>query len=125
MNLLKSNVMKCGLVTALFACSVSLAAAQDMESIARDLKEAQQRLTAQRESIAAEKPELGKAFEQMRASLIEKRRLARIARMAQADRDALLKGLEKKHYLSAQNDDYVDRQLHDYGLMLETFLLPG
>lgn len=117
--------MKCGLVAALLASSVSLAAAQDMESVTRDLKEAQQQLTTQRESIAAEKPELGKAFEQTRASLIEKRRQARIARMAQADRDALLKGLEKKHYLSAQNDDYVDRQLNDYGLMLETFLLPG
>ena len=125
MNLLKSNLMKLRYLTALFACSVSLATAQEMESISRDLKDAQQRLTAQREFIADEKPELAKSFEQTRASLITKRRQARIARMAKADRDALLKGLEQTHYLSAQNDDYVSRQLKDYGLMFETFLLPG
>ncbi len=117
--------MKHGYLIALLAASVSFASAQDMESVTRDLKDAQQRLSAQRKLIAGEKPELGKSFEQTRASLIAKRRLARIARMAKVDRDTLLKGLEQKHYLSAQNDDYVDRQLRDYGLMLETFLLPG
>ena len=125
MNLLKSNPMKHGYLIALLAATVSFASAQNMESLTGDLKEAQQRLSAQRESIAGEKPVLAKSFEQTRASLIAKRRLARIARMAKVDRDALLKGLEQKHYLSAQNDDYVDRQLRDYGLMLETFLLPG
>jgi len=94
-------------------------------SIRTDLVEAQNRLTQQREVIAGEKPQLAQKFDKIRAELIEKRRLARIARMAQADREALLKELEKKHYLSVQNDTFVDSQLRDFGLAMETFFLPG
>lgn len=93
--------------------------------ITQDLKAAQKRLSTQRDAIASEKPGLAKSFEQTRADLVEKRRKARIARMAKEDRAALMKELEKKHYLSAQNFTYVNGQLNDYGLMLETFLLPG
>ena len=104
---------------------VALPKSQVVESIQKDLADAQQRLTQQREKIAAEKPKLAKSFDQMRADLIEKRRLVRIARMAKADRDAMLKALEKKHYVAAQNDQFIDSQLRDYGLMMETFFLPG
>jgi len=110
---------------AAMACAVTFVSAQDMESVTRDLKDAQQRLTTERERIAAEKPELAKEFDLTRASLIEKRRKARIARMAKADRATMLKELEKKHYRSAQDFTYTDGQLKDYGLMMETFLLPG
>lgn len=125
MNLPPSKRMKIFTTIAVMACFVSLASAQEMESITRDLKDAQHRLTIQRELIAAEKPKLGKQFEQTRASLIEKRRKTRIARMAKEDRANMLKELEKKHYRSAQDFTYIDTQLNDYGLMLETFLLPG
>ena len=93
--------------------------------ITQDLNDAQARLTIQRDEIASEKPGVAQAFEQTRAELIEKRRKARIARMAKEDRAELIKELEKKHYGSAQNYTYVDGQLNDYGLILETFLLPG
>lgn len=100
-------------------------AAQTVADITKDLKDAQSRLAAQRSEIAGEKPGLAKSFEEARADLVEKRRKARIARMAKEDREALIKELEKKHYLSAQDFTFVDGQLNDYGLMLETFLLPG
>lgn len=99
--------------------------AQDLTSIEKDLTRARKQLNEQRAAIAAEKPGLAKTFAATRASLVEKRRKARLARMSAADRDALLKELEKKHYLSSQDHTYVDGQLRDYGLKLETFLLPG
>ncbi|BDS08304.1 flagellar motor protein MotA [Oceaniferula spumae] len=108
----------------LIAASGSLFA-QDLTSIEKDLKKAQQELTDQRAAIAAEKPALAKSFDAVRSELVEKRRKARIARMTVADRDALLKELEHKHHLSGQDHSYVDGQLRDYGLKLETFLLPG
>lgn len=93
--------------------------------LTQDLKDAQLRLRLQREQMASEKPKLGKDFENARASLMALRRKARIARMAKEDRVAMLKELEKKHYLSEQDYTFVSRQLNDYGLMMETFLLPG
>lgn len=91
----------------------------------KDLDSARERLTRQREAIAAEKPIMGKSFHATRADLVEKRRKVRIARMAKYDRDALLRELEKKHHSYAQDHDYIAGQLLDYGLKFETFLLPG
>ena len=106
--------------------TLSLAAtAQDLTSIEKDLKKAQQELTAARDAIAAEKPELAKSFDLTRADLLEKRRTARIARMSVADRKELFRELEKKHYLSEQDYTFVEGKLRDYGLTWETFLLPG
>lgn len=118
--------MKKFLITSAFAWAcIGLLHAQSFEGIRRDLDGARQRLNKQREVIAAEKPVLAKTFEETRADLLEKRRKVRIARMAKADRDVLLKELEKSHYVSAQDHSYIDGQLRDYGLKLETFLLPG
>lgn len=99
--------------------------AQDLESIRKDLNDAQKRLTEQRAAMASEKPALGKTFNITRAELVEKRRKMRIVRMAKSDRDALLKELEKRHYASDQDFSFVDSKLRDYGLKIDTFLLPG
>lgn len=104
---------------------VSMVSAQDLESIRKDLEDAQKRLTEQRETIASEKPQLAKSFHATHAELVEKRRKVRIARMAKADRETLLKELEKKHYTFAQDHTFVVNKLRDYGLKLDTFLLPG
>jgi biopolymer transport protein ExbB len=116
------TALTCGILTLL---CVGPVVAQDRVPIRKDLDDALARLTSQRDAIAAEKPALAKAFDETRASLLEKRRKVRIARMAKSDRDNLLKELEKKHYTSGQDHTYVDGQLRDYGLKLETFLLPG
>ncbi|MGB1936005.1 MAG: MotA/TolQ/ExbB proton channel family protein [Akkermansiaceae bacterium] len=110
------------------ACMLALcgsSAGQDLQSIQKDLDEAIARLSKQREVIAAEKPTLGQSFQTTRADLLEKRRKVRIARMAQSDREIILKELEKKQYTYAQDHDYILGQLGDYGLKFETFLLPG
>ena len=108
----------------LFACTVS-SGAQDLTSIRKDLDSATVKLSKQRDKIAAEKPNLAKLFDTTRASLLEKRRIVRIARMTKSDRESLLKELQKKHYASEQDANYTDGQLRDYGLKFETFLLPG
>lgn len=99
--------------------------AQGIDSIRKDLDDARARLAGQRESVAVEQVATGKAFEAVRAELMEKRRKVRIARMAKSDRDAMLKELEKKQYGYAQDHDFTAGQLRDYGLKFETFLLPG
>jgi len=125
MNPLNSISVNIVSTLAAMVCAVTFVSAQDMGLVTRDLKDAQQRLTTERERIAAEKPELAKKFDLTRASLIEKRRKVRIARMAKEHRATMLKELKKKHYRSAQDFTYTDGQLKDYGLMMETFLLPG
>ncbi|MGJ8677911.1 MAG: MotA/TolQ/ExbB proton channel family protein [Akkermansiaceae bacterium] len=100
-------------------------AAQDMSSIRKDLDKAQQRLTEQRQNIAVEKPLIAGKFEETRAQLLEKRRKARLARMAVADRDALLADLKTQQVLAEQDHQYTMGLMRDYGLRLETFLLPG
>ena len=99
--------------------------AQDLTSIEKDLQKAQRNLAAERAIIAEEKPELAKSFDTVRAELIEKRRKVRIARMSVADREVLFKELERKHYVSSQDHTFVSGKLRDYGLSMETFLLPG
>ncbi len=100
-------------------------AQQQVAVIHKDLKDAQTRLASQRAAIAEEKPALAKEFEEVRVRLLEQRRKVRIARMAKDDRQTLIKELEKKQYQLAQDHQFADRQLGDYGLILETFLLPG
>ena len=95
------------------------------DSIESDLKKAQQALTQQRAEIALEKPPLAKSFATVRADLVEKRRQVRIARMTVADRAEMFSELKKKHYLASQDHNFVLGKLKDYGLTLETFLLPG
>jgi biopolymer transport protein ExbB len=112
-------------IAAIALTLVTAAVAQDLESINKDLAGARQRLVEQREEIAAGKSVVGKTFHATRAELMQKRRKVRIARMAKSDRDALLEELEKKHYTYGQDHDFTTSQLRDYGLKLETFLLPG
>lgn len=99
--------------------------ADPTEDARKDLTAAQKKLTELREKIAEEKPVIGKEFDQIRGELIEQRRKARIARMAESDRNALLKELKQKHYQSAQDHTFVTGKLRDYGLAFETFLYPG
>ncbi|MGB1260985.1 MAG: MotA/TolQ/ExbB proton channel family protein, partial [Akkermansiaceae bacterium] len=54
-----------------------------------------------------------------------KRRQANLARMRKQDRDALLKELERDVHLSAQDFQFNEGQLRDYGLKLETFMHLG
>jgi len=111
------NVSPLIVAFALLPCSVSFVSAEKLasdppaalplESIQKDIKDAQQRLTQQREVIASWRNRLSKL---VRSSL----------------KNGVRRGsLGKKHYTAAQNDVFTDSQLRDYGLMLETFLLPG
>lgn len=112
-------------IAALLLATVLPLIGQDLSSIQKDLDDSISRLAKQREIIATEKPAMGARFQATRSELLEKRRKVRIARMAKSDRDALLKELEKKQYVYTQDHDYMIGLLRDYGLKLETFLLPG
>lgn len=99
--------------------------ANPAEEVRKDLEVAQKELTEVRDSIAAEKPAMAKQFNNVQHELLEKRRKARIARMAESDRKTLLRELEKKRHLSEQDHVFVTGKLRDYGLAFETFLFPG
>lgn len=113
------------IITLFLLAGAAVSHASPAEEARRDLEGAQKRLAEQRESIAAEKPALAKKFYEVQSGLLEKRRKARLARMAESDRKALLKELEKTHHLSAQDHVFVTDKLRDYGLQFETFLFPG
>lgn len=112
-------------IAALLLATLLPSIGQDLSSIQKDLDDAIKRLAEQREKIATEKPAMGQSFQTIRGELIDKRRKVRIARMAKSDRATLLKELEKKQHVYSQDHDYIIGLLRDYGLKLETFLLPG
>lgn len=99
--------------------------AQDIPSIKKDIIKAQKHLLDQRESIASERPELIKTFQEIQNKLQGKRRKMRLARMEEYELDEILKSLKSKHYLYSQDYSFIEKLLRDYSLRVDTFLLPG
>lgn len=91
----------------------------------RDLVTAIAKLEATREKIAAEKPELSAKFHEVEKKLAEKRRLLRIARMGEADRERELRILNRDLATRKQDANYIAGLLKDHALKVETLAKPG
>ena len=116
-------------LVALF-CSLGSLRAQTQVSKAlietkRDLVTAIAKLEATREKIAAEKPELSAKFHEVEKKLAEKRRLLRIARMGEADRERELRILNRDLATRKQDANYIAGLLKDHALKVETLAKPG
>lgn len=90
-----------------------------------DLVTAIAKLEATREKIAAEKPELSAKFHEVEKKLAEKRRLLRIARMGEADRERELRILNRDLATRKQDANYIAGLLKDHALKVETLAKPG
>ena len=78
-----------------------------------------------RREIADEKPALAREFAETERELREKRRLVRIARTSQADRDAETRQLERDRLARRQDATYLAGLLKEHALRTDTLATPG
>lgn len=82
-------------------------------------------LNAVRQKITSEKPALAREFAEIELELREKRRLTRIARTTQADRDAEVRQLERDRATRSQDAAYLAGLLKEHALRTDTLATPG
>ncbi len=90
-----------------------------------DLKAAIAKLDKTRAEIAAEKPTFTEKFNAVELQLGEKRRLLRIARMGEEDRQRELRILQRDQATRAQDASYIAGLLRDHALKVQTLAKPG
>ena len=90
-----------------------------------DLKAAMAKLEKTRESIAGEKPKISAEFNAVEQQLSEKRRLLRIARMGEQDRQRELRILQRDLATRTQDANYIAGLLKDHALKVQTLAKPG
>ncbi len=102
---------------------VNVAAA--LENARKERGAALVELDATRTRIGAEKPGLAREFAEVELELREKRRLARIARTSQSDRDAEIRQLERDRATRRQDASYLAGLLKEHALRTDTLATPG
>lgn len=90
-----------------------------------DLKQALSNLEKTRQAIAAEKPKLNTDFRETEQSLLEKRRLVRIARLSKEDRAQEIRQLQNDLSTRRQDATYLSGLLKDHALKTATLANPG
>lgn len=90
-----------------------------------DLNQAVSTLEKTRQAIAAEKPGLTTNFRVTEQSLLEKRRLVRIARLSKEDRAQELRQLQNDLSTRRQDATYLAGLLKDHALKTATLANPG
>ena len=101
------------------------ALAEALESARAERSEAMEALDQIRQRIAEEKPVLAREFAEIELELGEKRRLVRIARASQADRDAEVRQLERDRATRRQDATYLAGLLKEHALRTDTLATPG
>jgi len=102
---------------------VDLAKAVETARAERD--DALAKLDAARARIAEDKPGLAREFAETELELREKRRLIRIARTSQGDRDAEIRQLERERATRRQDASYLAGLLKEHALRADTLATPG
>jgi len=107
-------------------CSFTTAFAQDqLDQIKKDLKSSNSKLTAQREKVADERISLSSQLTQTQDELITKRRLARLARMSDADRKESMRQLELNAAAQVREKQFLSNQVGSYTGKFAATLLKG
>ena len=102
------------------------AALQDaLEKARAERTQAVESLDQIRQRISEEKPALAREFAETELQLREKRRLTRIARTTQADRDAEVRQLERDRATRRQDATYLAGLLKEHALRTDTLSTPG
>lgn len=96
-----------------------------MKEIEADISSAQETLIEQRKKLAEEQKTLSKQLTKLQNEVLEKRRLADIARRSVSDNAFFLKSLRDKEFASSRAADTLNDELRVYGMQLETKRLPG
>lgn len=90
-----------------------------------DLEKAIATLDKTRAAIAAEKPKFSGEFNEVEQQLREKRRLLRIARMGEEDRQREIRILQRDLATRSQDANYIAGLLKDHALKVQTLAKPG
>ena len=98
---------------------------QALKQAESDLIQSLSLLEKTRQQIASEKPKLTANFRKTEQDLLEKRRLARIARMSREDRMIELRQLQSDLSTRTQDASYLAGLLKDYALKVTTLKTPG
>ncbi len=98
---------------------------QALKQAESDLAQALSTLEKTRQQIASEKPKITADFRKTEQELLEKRRLARIARMSREDRMIELRQLQSDLNTRHQDANYLAGLLKDHALKITTLNIPG
>jgi len=116
----------------LLVASIGAVEGEDVASIAAALEQARAERTAAVEALdlvrvrlSEEKPLLAREFAEVELELRDKRRLVRIARTSQADRDAEIRQLERDRATRRQDASYLAGLLKEHALRIDTLATPG
>ncbi|MEM1083041.1 MAG: MotA/TolQ/ExbB proton channel family protein [Verrucomicrobiota bacterium] len=112
-------------VALILPVSAEVTVEQALVTSKKDLAAVLSSLEGTRETIAAEKPELAKEFEEVGLELREKRRLVRIARMSREDRELAMRELQRDLKIRSQDAAYLAGLLKDQALKIQTVTGPG
>jgi len=130
--MISRTVQRLILPVAMFAVSSGAMADEDAASIAAALEKARSERTeavaaldAVRVGISGEKPALAREFAEVELELREKRRLVRIARTSQSDRDAEIRQLERDRATRRADASYLAGLLKEHALRTDTLAAPG
>ena len=88
-----------------------------------DLEKAIATLDKTRAAIAAEKPKFSSEFNEVEQQLREKRRLLRIARMGEEDRQREIRILQRDLATRSQDANYIAGLLKDHALKVQTLAM--
>jgi len=94
--------------------SISLVSAQTsatLEAVKKDLRVSSKKLTEYRESVTAEKIELAQKLTTTQVELTEKRRKAKLAEMANADRKEIITKLQYEASAKTREVDFLESQI--------------
>ncbi|MFU8892055.1 MAG: MotA/TolQ/ExbB proton channel family protein [Luteolibacter sp.] len=126
------NLQRLLVVAGMLTFSIGVMAEQDAAAVAAALDKARaERVVAMREldtvraGISDEKPARARQFAEVELELREKRRLARIARTSEADRDAEIRQLERDRATRRQDAFYLAGLLKEHALRTDTLSTPG
>lgn len=109
-----------------FALCLPLGAQDKVTSkVKSDLDEAQKRLTAQRESQAAERRELSEKITARQQELLVTRRQAELSRRSITDQEAFIHKLRNKEYGSKTEVQTLGESLRSFGVQQFANRLPG
>ena len=99
--------------------------AKALKQTRADLEAAIARLDKTRAAIAAERPKFYGEFNEVEQQLGEKRRLLRIARMGEEDRQREMRILQRDRATRSQDANYIAGLLKDHALKVQTLAKPG
>lgn len=106
-------------------CVFGSSQALELDDLRSDLKEATERLAAERESVAGDKVALSRELNALELELLEKRREKKLVELGIQGREAKVHELQKSAASFRKESSYLSGNLSDFGIEFGLYLRPG